>query len=102
MGEKQIANKQKEISKTADKIRTKLDSAEELEPGVLGCDQISARAERWFSQTGNGQVGQIIYRKKEAKAFVSARPKLAFETFSGDVSQYPTFLTNQEELYKVF
>ena len=36
------------------------------------------------------------------KALVSARPKLAFETFTGDVSQYPTFLANQEQLYEMF
>ena len=40
--------------------------------------------------------------EKEIKAFVPARPKLAFETFTGDVSQYPTFLANQEQLYEMF
>ena len=33
---------------------------------------------------------------------MSARPKLAFETFNGDVSQYPTFLANQEQLFEMF
>ena len=27
---------------------------------------------------------------------------MAFEVFTGDVSQYPTFLSNQEQLYKMF
>ena len=33
---------------------------------------------------------------------MSARTKLAFETFNGDVSQYPMFLANQEQLFKMF
>ena len=33
---------------------------------------------------------------------MSARSKLAFETFNGDVSQYPMFLANQEQLFKMF
>ena len=35
IGEKEIAYKQKEMSQIADKIRMKLDSAKELEPGFL-------------------------------------------------------------------
>ena len=31
-----------------------------------------------------------------------ARPQLAFKTFSGDVSQYLTFLANQEQLFEMF
>ena len=27
---------------------------------------------------------------------------MAYETFSGDVRQYPTFVVNQEELFKMF
>ena len=27
---------------------------------------------------------------------------MAFEIFTGDVSQYPTFLSNQEQLYEMF
>ena len=48
------------------------------------------------------RLDKLSKEEKEAKALVSAQPKLAFETFSGDVSQYPTFDANQEELYKMF
>ena len=44
----------------------------------------------------------MAIEKEEKNALVSARPKFAFETFTADVSQYPTFLFNQEELYKMF
>ena len=40
--------------------------------------------------------------KKEARANVSARPRLSYETFSGDISQFPTFQANQRELFKQF
>ena len=48
------------------------------------------------------RLDKLSNEEKEAKALVSARPKLAFKTFSGDMSQYPTFVANQEELYKIF
>ena len=38
----------------------------------------------------------------EARANVSARPRLSYETFSGDISQFPAFQANQRELYKMF
>ena len=40
--------------------------------------------------------------EKENKAVMSVRPKLAFETFNGVVSQYPTFIANQERLFEMF
>ena len=48
------------------------------------------------------RLNKLSTEEEKAKALVLARPKLAFDTFSGDMSQYPTFLTNQEELYKMF
>ena len=48
------------------------------------------------------RLDKLATEKEEAKALVSARTKLAFETFTGDVSQYPTFLANQEQLYEMF
>ena len=48
------------------------------------------------------RLDKLSNEEKEAKALVSARPKLAFKTFSGDMSQYPAFVTNQEEIYKMF
>ena len=40
------------------------------------------------------RLDKLAEEKNETKAFVSARPKLALETFTGDVSRYPTFLPN--------
>ena len=33
---------------------------------------------------------------------MSARPRLSYKTFSGDISQFPTFQANQRELFKMF
>ena len=38
----------------------------------------------------------------KAKALISARPKMAFEVSTGNVSQYPTFFSNKKQLYKMF
>ena len=39
---------------------------------------------------------------KEARANVSARPSMAYETFSRDVSQFPTLQNIQQELFERF
>ena len=48
------------------------------------------------------RLDKLATEKEETKFLVSARPKLAFESFTRDVSQYPSFLANHEELYKMF
>ena len=39
---------------------------------------------------------------KEARANLSARPSMAYETFSGDISQFPTLQNIQQELFERF
>ena len=49
-----------------------------------------------------GRLDKLATEEKENKAIMSARPKLAFETFNGDASQYPMFLANQEQVFEMF
>ena len=99
MGEKIIAYKQKEMSAIADKIRAKVDAGEELEPGIMAEIEEALDTADLLAENAIIRLDKLATEEKEAKALVSARPKLAFETFTGDVSQYPTFLANQEQLY---
>ena len=102
MGEKIIAYKQKEMSAVADKIRAKVDSGEELEPGFMAEIELALDQSDDLAESAIRRLDKLATEKEETKALVYARPKLAFETFTGDVSQYHTFLANQEELYKMF
>ena len=98
MGEKIIAYKQKKMSGMADKIRAKLDSGEELEPGFMAKIKSALDKSYDLAESAIRRLDKLATEEKETKALVSARPILAFETFTGDVSQYPTFLVNQEQL----
>jgi hypothetical protein len=102
MGEKIIAYKKKEMSGVADKIRAKLDAGEELEPGFMAKIELALDQSDDLAESAIRRLDKLATEEKETKALVSARPKLAFETFTGDVSQYPTFLANQEQLYEMF
>ena len=48
------------------------------------------------------QLDKLVTNEREARANVSARPILSYETFLGDISQYPTFQANQRELFWMF
>ena len=48
------------------------------------------------------QLDNLASSEREARANVSACPRLSYETFSGDISQFPTFQANQKELFKMF
>ena len=102
MSEKIIAYKQKEMSGVADKIRAKVDAGEELEPGFMANIELALDQSDDLAESAIGRLDKLATEKEETKALVSARPKLAFETFTVDVSQYPSFLANQEQLYEMF
>ena len=90
------------MSASADKIRAKVDAGEELEAGLMAEIEEALDTADLLAENAVIRLDKLATEKEEAKAFVSARPKLAFETFTGDVSQYPTFLANQEQLYEMF
>ena len=96
MGEKIIAYKQKEMSGVAGKIRAKVDSRERLEPGFMAEIKLALDQSDDLAESAIRRLDKLATENEEKNALVSARPKLAFKTFTGDVSQYPTFLANQE------
>ena len=55
-----------------------------------------------FAEGAMKQLDQLASSEREARANVSARPRLSYETFLGDIAQYPTFQANQRELFKMF
>ena len=102
MGEKIIAYKQKAMSAVADKIRTKVDAGEELEPGFMAEIEASLDKSDDLAESAIRKLDKLATEEKKNKAIKSARLKLSFETFNRDVSQYPTFLANQEQLFEMF
>jgi hypothetical protein len=102
MGEKIIAYKQKEMSAVADKIRAKVDGGEELEPGFMAEIEASHDRSDELAESTVRKLDKFATEEKENKAIMASRPKIAFETFSEDVSQYPTFLANQEKIFEMF
>ena len=48
------------------------------------------------------RLDELATDEREAPANVSAHPRLSYKTFSGNISQYPTFQANQRELFKMF
>ena len=48
------------------------------------------------------QLDELVTNERETRANVSARPRLSYKTFSGDISQYRTFQANQRKLFLMF
>ena len=48
------------------------------------------------------RLDKLATEKEETKALIVARPKMPFEVFSGDFSQFATFKANQERIYEKF
>ena len=90
MREKIMAYKKKEMSAVADKIRAKVDGGEELEPGFMAEIEAILDKSDDLADSAIGKLEKLATEERENKAIMAARPKLSFETFSGDVSQYPT------------
>ena len=101
-GEKQIAHKQKSMSECASKLSTKLDLEEEIEPNLLVVIEAAFNESEELAECAMKRLDELSRDEIEARANVSARPRLSYETFSGDISQFPAFQANQRELYKMF
>ena len=102
IGEKIIAYKQKEMSVVADKIRAKVEGGEEQEPGFMAEIEASLDKSDELAESAIRKLDKLATEEEENKAMMASRPKIAFETFSGDVSQYPNFLANQEQIFENF
>ena len=90
------------MSAIADKIRAKVDGGEEPEPGFMAEIEASLDSSDELAESAFRKLDKLATEEKENKAIMASRPMIAFETFSGDVSQYPTFLANQEEIFEIF
>ena len=84
------------------KVRAKVDAGEDLEAGLVAEVEEALDTADLLAENAVIRLDRIATEKEETKALISARPKMAFEVFTGDVSQYPTFLANQEQLYEMF
>ena len=102
MGEKTISFKLRELSASADKVRSKLDAGEELEEGLMEEIEGALDTADQLSESAVIRLDKLATEKEETKALISARPKMAFEVFSGDFSQFATFKSNQEQIYEMF
>ena len=102
MGEKTISYKLKELSASADKVRAKLDAGEELEAGLMAEIEQALDTADLLGESTVFRLDKLATEKEETKALISARPKMAFEVFTGDFSQFATFRSNQEQIYDMF
>ena len=101
-GEKQISHAQKIMSDCASKLSAKLDVEDDLEAQLVVVVERALEESEGLAEGAMKQLDQLGSSEREARANVSARPRLSYETFSGDISQYPTFQANQRELFKMF
>ena len=90
------------MSASADKLRARVDSEEELEAGLMAEIEEALDTADLLAESAVIQLDKLTADKEETKALISARPKMAFEVFTGDVTQYQTFRSNQERLYEMF
>ena len=101
-GEKQIAHAQKIMSDCASKLSAKLDLEEDLEAQLVVVIEQALEESEDLAEHAMGQLDELATNEREARANVSARPRMSYETFSGDISQYLTFQANQRELFRMF
>ena len=92
MGEKTIAYKLKDMSASADKLRARVDSEEELEAGLVAEIEEALDTADLLAKSAVIQLDKLTADKEETKALISARPKMAFEVFTG-ASHRRTFHT---------
>ena len=102
MGEKTITFKLKELSQIMDKVRAKLESEEDLEESFIEVIEAALDTADQVSELSVIRLDQLATEKDENKALISSRPKMAFEVFRGDFSQFATFKANQERIYEIF
>ena len=79
-----------------------MDSKEDLEDGLMTEIEEALDTADLLAESAVIQLDKLTADKEETKALISARPKMAFEVFTGDVTQYQTFRSNQERLYEMF
>ena len=82
--------------------KKKLDAGEELEEGLLEVVEEALDTTDQLSEDAVIKLDKLATEKEETKALISARPKMAFEVFTSDFSQFTNFCSNQETIYEMF
>ena len=98
-GPKQISFQQERMSEYASKLCSKLDLAEDIEAHLLIVMEGALEESEELAERAMQRLYELARDERETRANVSARPRLSYETFSGDISQFPTFQANQRELF---
>ena len=84
------------------KLNWKLELDTEIEAHLLVVIEEALDKSENLASYANKRLDELSCLDKEAQEIVHARPKLSYETFSGDIGQWLTFQQNQKELFKMF
>ena len=90
------------MSDWTSKVSAKFDVEDDIEPQLLVVAERVLEESEGLAESAMEQLDNLASSEREARANVSARPRLFYETFNGDISQFPTFQQNQKELFKMF
>ena len=90
-GEKLISFAQKEMSELNKNLRKKLDTDEDIEPHLWAAIEAALEESEVLAWGAIQLLDDLATTKEEIKANVSARPRLSYETFHGDINAFPTF-----------
>ena len=84
------------------KLRAKLDTDEDIEPHLWAAVEAALEESEALAWRAIQLLDDLATNKEEIKANISARGRLSYETFHGDINQFPTFQANQRELFRQF
>ena len=82
------------MSDCASKLSAKLDLEEDLEAQLVVVIEQALDESEDLAEHAMQRLDELATDEREAPANVSARPRLSYKTFSGNISQYPTFQAN--------
>ena len=68
--------------------------AEDIEAHLLAVIEAALGESEDLAEHVMQRLDDLAKDKKQARANVAARPRLSYEIFSGDISQFPTFQAN--------
>ena len=87
------------MSEYASKLSSKLDLAEDIEAHLLIVMEGALEESEELAERAMQRLYELARDERETRANVSAQPRLSYETFPGEISQFPKFQANQRELF---
>ena len=90
------------MSEHATKLSAKLDLEEDLEPYLLAVIEQALEESEQLASAAIIRLDELVREEKETRANVSARPRISYKIFAGNIGKLLTFSQNQQELYKMF